>query len=697
MAPQEQDPLVGTIVDGRYRILSRVAAGGMGIIYRAEQVFLKREVALKRLHRELTGHGQAMARFKREAQAAVKINHPNVCQVLDCGVGGDGALFIAMELLEGQSLAQRVADYAPLPLDEIVEIGAQVCEGLGQAHALGIVHRDLKPENVMLVPRPDGSGVTAKIMDFGVAKVSHDVDGKALTQAGMIFGTPKYMAPEQASGETLDARADLYSLGVMLFEMATGRPPFDAPTMSGLLTKHLTEPPPTLEAAAPHLAYPLPFREIVARCLIKDPGRRIPSAQALGDALRACAGQRASLVGPPLPRPSHDDAPTVLAGGDAKTPLYIPEPPTTGFGQLSVPSAAPPVGRHRSGPIVVAAVALGLVGLAVAVMLVAQSGPEDDRRPPAPDAGTAAVARSDAPVPEPHEAGIPGSADRPDVAVGRAEAVASPDAAAAEMAERPDVLEEPGAPDGPPPTRQALAAAVAEERRAFESREARVLQALARAAQGKVRAAIEQLRALSGELDGDAHYHFELAVLLLRDAQPAEAIQHALRALGIDPRYASDADLHGVAERCLLTPASAEAAALFVDQVVDPALAERLVKFVLENTRSVATPLRVRDLLVRRGLLDGVPAWLRLPLLVIATEDCAARRAVLEEITAGPDPRMAPYLVRFHGETGCGRRRRGDCWPCERSALRAAIAAVDAAPSQVGTLADAGAAAESRP
>ena len=251
MSSPEPDPLVGTVVDGRYRVLERLSEGGMGIVYRAQQVFLKREVALKRLHRELTGHGEAVARFEREAQAAAQIDHPNVCQVLDCGVGEDGAFFIAMELLSGTPLDRRIAEAAPLPLAEIVDIGCQVCDALDHAHALGIVHRDLKPENVMLVPRRAGSGVAAKIMDFGIAKVAQEAGGSKLTQAGMVFGTPAYMAPEQAAGEPVDARADVYAMGVILFQMATGRCPFEAPTLSAVLTKQLTEQAPPLEKAAP--------------------------------------------------------------------------------------------------------------------------------------------------------------------------------------------------------------------------------------------------------------------------------------------------------------------------------------------------------------------------------------------------------------------------------------------------------------
>jgi tRNA A-37 threonylcarbamoyl transferase component Bud32 len=677
VANPERDPLVGSMVDGRYRIVSRIAAGGMGVVYRAEQVFLRREVALKRLHRDLTGHGLAMERFKREARAAVQINHPNVCQVLDCGVDGDGTLFIAMELLDGQSLAQRIADYAPLPLDEIVDLGSQIADGLQQAHALGIVHRDLKPENVMLVTRPDGSGVTAKILDFGVAKTLHDADAKALTQAGMVFGTPKYMAPEQASGEALDARADLYSLGVILFELATGRPPFDGPTAGGVMARHLTATPPTLESAAPHLSYPLAFRELVGRCLVKDPNHRIPTAQALAEALRTCRGQRVSLVGPPVPRPGRDDVPTVAAGTGPPTPLFPAEPASTGFDQLALggPTRLVPQRKPKRAVLVAAAV---LLVCAVAGVLLLRSGSEDDERSLERDAGAALALAPGALGPLPSETGSPTpDADAASETVPLPDAVDAQDVPAAEASEAEEATAK---EDTALQTRQEAARAAAEERRTFEEHDARVLAALAKVAGGDPAGGLADLEGLATELDGNAHFHFHLAVLLVGAQRFADAIGQAQRVLELDPRYAGEPELQAVAEQCLLQPASVDAAVQLLYRIADEALAERLVRFVLDKTRSVATPKRVRELLAQRGLLDGVPEYLRLPLLVIADDDCEPRRAVLEQIAARPDARMATFLDRFHATTGCGPRRRRDCWPCERSALQAALAAVEAAP-----------------
>jgi tetratricopeptide (TPR) repeat protein len=257
-----------------------------------------------------------------------------------------------------------------------------------------------------------------------------------------------------------------------------------------------------------------------------------------------------------------------------------------------------------------------------------------------------------------------------------------------EEPDEPDEADAADAEDVPRPTREELAKAAGDERRAFEAREAGILRALSLAARGRTHEAIEKLLRLAADFDTNAHYHFELAVLQIRDGQFAEGIQHAMRAVVLDPRYAGDVTLEAAAERCLLEPASADVAALFLEQVADADLADRLVQFVMENTRSVATPTRVRDLLGRRGLLEGVPDYLRLPLLVIVTEDCAGRRAWLEEIVRRPDARMAPYLRRFRAETGCGRRQKHDCWPCERTALRTAMAAVQAAPPVIPGVTD---------
>ena len=683
MSSDPLDPLVGTVVDGRYRVVSRISEGGMGVVYRAEHVFLKRDVALKRLHRELTEQKQAVARFEREAQAAAQIAHPNVCQVLDCGVGEDGAFFIAMELLDGIPLDARIARAAPLPLPEVVDIGVQLCDALHHAHGLGIVHRDLKPENVMLMPRRDGAGVVPKIMDFGIAKVAQEGDGKKLTQAGMVFGTPQYMAPEQAAGSAVDARADLYALGVILYEMATGRCPFQSENVSTLLMMHLTQPPPPLEAVAPQLRFPEPFRAVVFGCLEKHPAHRIPTANALGTALRGCAGLQAEPVTIPPPSVAGPVlAPTLLAAPATFAPQTL-VPPTAGpltAAAVAGPTSYGPSRRRSPWPWLVGSVVVaGLVALLV--VLLAQGG-ADDRASDGRGDGRSPSARAG------REAGSSAAAGRP------VDAPPSPPERPTTESASPFTL----GPLFPPPETQAgpsaaeVAAALAADRAAFEAGDPELTAALALVPQNRLRQALEQLQRLSTRLDGNAHYHFHLALLLSRTGKVAPSLDHALRAVELDARYRGDTELLGLAGKALVARATAPSAEAFLERALDPVTAEQLARSTLETFRSSQHATRVHDLLARRGLLDGLPPFLRQPLRVYGAPDCAARKAVLQELGAAPDPRMQPFLRRLKNTSGCGVMGFQDCWPCERAEIRAALAAVDAAAktAAAGAGADAG-------
>lgn len=652
----DKDPLVGQVVDGRYRIVARLSEGGMGVVYRAEHVFLKRDVALKRLHPELTGHGEAVARFEREAQAAARIDHPNVCSVLDCGVGEDGALYVAMELLEGASLEHRIVEAAPLPLPEIVDVAVQICDALGRAHDLGVVHRDLKPENVMLVPRREG-GTTAKIMDFGIAKVAQEGSGRKLTQAGMVFGTPQYMAPEQAAGSPVDSRADIYALGVILYQMAAGRCPFESPTVAGLLTKHLTEPPPPLEAVAPHLAYPPPFPEIVAMCLAKEPDARFPSAAALAAALAPLRGMHAVVTGPPPP------AGPEAALASLPTAFVEPPPSRTAFpvGAGTATPAAGPVtlapGRGR----VVALVAGGVAALfliAIVAVSIGDSAPAADVAAPGASAGARpSVARPSRP------------------AAGRDSAPEPPRADAGGIASIRDLLPFPE-PSAPPVRREAELAA---QRRAFEESDERIAAAMALARRGAVAEAISRLEWLSQTFDGNAHYEYGLAMLYGREGKLRQAMERGLRAAEIDGRYYSDMDLLSLAGRAIAAEGSHAAAGRFLERALDQPRAETLVRTALDANRSATVMRRIHATLARSGLVDPLPRHLRLPLLAVVYRTCPERKAVFEEIAAAPDARMAPYVQRFKGTSGCGLLNMQDCYACERPAIGAMLRAVGAA------------------
>ncbi len=276
----EVDPLVGQVLAGRYRIDRLLGTGGMGAVYRAEHVHMRKVMALKVLHREMTVMPEIVARFEREAVAAARIEHPNVATATDFGRLEDGAFYLVLEFVEGKSLSQALEEVGTFPPLRAVHVARQIAEALAAAHGAGVVHRDLKPDNVMLVER-EGDRDFAKVLDFGIAKVQHgddvaDAAEPVLTQAGSVFGTPSYMSPEQAKGDAVDARSDLYTLGMILYELLSGQTAFVANELIAILTKTLTEEAPPLPESVP-----LPLRELVMKLLRKEPGERIQTAEEL--------------------------------------------------------------------------------------------------------------------------------------------------------------------------------------------------------------------------------------------------------------------------------------------------------------------------------------------------------------------------------------------------------------------------------
>jgi len=241
----KSDPRIGKIIDRKYKILSRVGDGGMGVVYKAEHELMGRLVAVKVLHRHLVAdqnYDTFMQRFQREARTASQINHPNAVTIYDFGISEETA-YLVMEFVEGKSLKQVLADEGHLDIERAAAIFAQVCDAVAAAHRLGIVHRDLKPDNIVL-SMEDGKEV-AQVLDFGIAKVLTEQQDTSvtMTQAGTTLGTPRYMSPEQVLGKTLDARSDVYSLAVVLYEMLTGDIPFKADSAMELMLKHVNESP----------------------------------------------------------------------------------------------------------------------------------------------------------------------------------------------------------------------------------------------------------------------------------------------------------------------------------------------------------------------------------------------------------------------------------------------------------------------
>jgi serine/threonine protein kinase len=292
----EIDPLIGRTINGRFKIVSVIARGGMGKVYKAEQAPLGRLCALKVLSPKYEGDRdpEFHKRFFLEAATAAKLNHPNTVTIFDYGQSDDNIYYIAMEYIEGRTLHRVLREDGPMAERRVAYIGSQICRSLREAHSLGVVHRDLKPGNILLTDRGDEQD-TVKVLDFGLVK---DLSGEAedLTQAGLFMGSPKYMAPEQILGGEISPRTDVYSLGVMMYEMLTGKVPFDRGASVGTLMAHVNEAPTPIRVANPQIGLSPAMESIVNRCLEKEPSKRFVSMKDLLNSLKRIALEEGSVM-----------------------------------------------------------------------------------------------------------------------------------------------------------------------------------------------------------------------------------------------------------------------------------------------------------------------------------------------------------------------------------------------------------------
>ena len=340
------DSLIGKILAGKYRIDARLNTGGMGTVYRGTHVLMDKTVAIKVLRPSLAADEKIVARFSREARAASRISHPNAISVTDFGEDENGIVFLVMEYLSGKTLKQVIRDEGPLPLARTVDIMRQVADALQAAHAQNVVHRDLKSDNIMLLSTAMGDH--AKVLDFGIAKINEpegQIDS-GLTAPNLVIGTPQYMSPEQCSQVSeIDARSDIYSFGVILYEMLVGHVPFsgDSPTM--IMMKHLQEPVPSVLEERQDL--PPSIGRVVARAMAKLPSNRYQTVSELLEDLTIAAGmsvlQLNRSVAPAPPLPAEDDEVTVVR------PRVQSPRPSQQRPPLTVPIGAPPPVPARSG------------------------------------------------------------------------------------------------------------------------------------------------------------------------------------------------------------------------------------------------------------------------------------------------------------------------------------------------------------
>jgi len=635
----EVDPRIGTLLAERYRIDALVGEGGMGKVYSAEHVLMRKRLAVKVLRRELTSVPEVVARFEREAMAAGNIEHPNVAGATDFGKLSDGAVFLVLEFVSGHSLRDEIAR-APFSVDRALHIARQIGSALSAAHAQGIVHRDLKPENVMLVEK-GGDPDFVKVLDFGIAKVPlGDVAGSAaksnpITKAGMVFGTPEYMAPEQALGQNVDGRADLYALGVILFEMLSGVRPFSSQSSVGILGQQLSKPPPTFAERVPDLLVPPAVEQITRKLLARDASERYDSATELSRAIDALLapipgqgvyrytladGSRPSLAGAEA-----DRAASGAAAGAAGVPaLQTREPP---------PSSAPPLAPGPPG------LKTNFIGFVRRFERMRRRLP-----PPVRDALRAV------PTPALLVASLLLSVLLILLLIGLlgkgVRAVRGTQPLSASAAANASAM--PGGSSAAEP------ASTAQESDLQNAQKTGVL----------------ALEALSQKYPRDARLSLELGRSALAAKDYVKAVGAVGRALNLDPMLAESKQVSTILFQTAQVKGASDASFALMFGPMGKRGPD--IAYDLAATESVKLWVRTR---ADQGLRSPDFNRLTTPELSIAVAlrfatTCPQRHALLPRAKEIGDERALGYLNMYKSTTGCGRRQRDDCYVCLRADSR---------------------------
>ncbi len=398
--------LVGSIVADRYHVMRKLGEGGMGQVYLAEHVKMGRKSALKVMNPGMVNDADAISRFNREAANASRISHPNVAAVYDFGETGDGLIYLAMEFVEGPPLTKLIEEQGALQPLRAADITRQTADALSVAHDMGIVHRDLKPDNIMVAKTRDGNDLV-KVVDFGIAKAADNAAQK-VTKTGLVVGTPEYMSPEQLAGDKLDGRSDIYSLGLVCFNMLTGKLPFPAETVQESMIMRLTDQPKRLQEMKPEMAWPADVQAVLDRALERDAGKRYQQASEFGrDVFRAIermpisaaaeAGTQviAAAASQAVPRESVGQA----AGGATAVVNKMPSVPATRVSRtadLAVP--APTVPTKSKTPLLAAVAAVVVIGGVGATYFAMRGGAA---KVVDTSAATKQVATQNAPAPTP--------------------------------------------------------------------------------------------------------------------------------------------------------------------------------------------------------------------------------------------------------------------------------------------------------
>ena len=384
--------LVGTVLAERYHVLKKLGEGGMGQVYLAEHVKMGRKSAVKVMHPAMIHDAGAIGRFNREAANASRINHPNVAGIYDFGETPEGLVYLAMEFIEGETLTDLLKANGALPPLRAAEIARQTAEALHVAHEMGIVHRDLKPDNIMITKDHDGDDCV-KVVDFGIAKAAGG-EGQNVTRTGMVVGTPEYMSPEQLSGDKLDGRSDLYSLGLVTFNMLTGRLPFPSETTQSAMIARLTEEPRPLAEMKADVSWPPEMQAVMDRVLARDVNKRYQKAREFGRAIVDAAAQ--------MPARASAGAGTMVIAPVAPNGQTAPRSarPTPGG---SVPAAGGRAGSPRRSRVPLIAGVVELLGAAGAFAVMRDGGRASE--PPRPPKDSSGRTRDTGSI---HNAGVAG-------------------------------------------------------------------------------------------------------------------------------------------------------------------------------------------------------------------------------------------------------------------------------------------------
>ena len=640
----EVDPRIGTLLADRYRIDALVGEGGMGKVYSAEHVLMRKRLAVKVLRRELTSVPEVVARFEREAMAAGNIEHPNVAAATDFGKLSDGAVFLVLEFVSGHSLRDEVARGA-FQVDRALHVARQISSALSAAHAQGIVHRDLKPENVMLVEK-SGDPDFVKVLDFGIAKVPLGDGASAgkgqnpITKAGMVFGTPEYMAPEQALGQNVDGRADLYALGVILFEMLSGVRPFSSQSSVGILGQQLSRPVPTFAERAPGTLVPPAAEQIVHKLLARDAIERFQSAPELSRAIDALL---APLPGRGVYRYTLSDGSRSSVSDAESSAVIVPAPNSAA--RASLPSA--------SGFLAATATPVG-PGLKTGFIRFVR-GFERSRRKWPPSLRDALR-----PVPTPALLLVPVVALLLVVLV------------FAELLSR-GVHTLSGTPVAAP---SALAGASAAPTVSAVSAPSSA------ASEGELQAAQKvgapALDALAAKYPRDARLSLELAHTALVNKDYVTAVGGVGRTLNLDPRLSDSKQMASILFQTAQVKAASDATFALLFGPMGKHGPD--IAYDLAATEVVKLWVRKR---ADQGLRSAAFAPLASPELSIAVAlrfatTCPQRYDLLPRAQEIGDERALGYLNLYKVSTGCGPRKKDDCYACLRadSRLNEAIAAI---------------------